>query len=116
MGVKDRIRNLRENKDLTRKELAELINYSEDYIYKIETGKREVSIAFLDKISQAFNMPRSYFFKDDEIKYQYSEDKIKFEEFIMEHEVEFYGEDLDAESKKKLIELIKTAIKFRKDN
>ncbi|MBM7622997.1 helix-turn-helix domain-containing protein [Sporohalobacter salinus] len=113
MEANDRIRNLREKENLTRKELAKLIGYSEDYIYKIETGKREVSKAFLDTISRAFNIPRSYFFKDDELKYNQKTDNLDFEELIMENNINFYGEKLDKETKKNIIKLVKTAIKLK---
>ena len=116
MSISDRIRNLRENNELTRKDLSEIIDYSEDYIYKIETGKRNISRGFLNAISEAFNMPRSYFFKDDEIKYNSSEQTIEFAKLIRESNVNLYGQELDNEAKENIINLVKMAMKFKKED
>ncbi|MCK8824154.1 helix-turn-helix domain-containing protein [Fuchsiella alkaliacetigena] len=116
MDPKNRVKYLRKSNNLTRKELAKIINYSEDYIYKVETGRRDISKGFLDAISKAFGVPRSYFFKADEYKYNQNNDKIEFEDFIREHKVQFYGQELNEQEKENIIELVKVALKLQKKN
>jgi transcriptional regulator with XRE-family HTH domain len=50
------IKIARMKKNLTQAELAELINVHEKYIGKIETGKQNITVKTLNKISNALNI------------------------------------------------------------
>ncbi len=55
-------RNLREEKKLSRKELSELINASQDQIYNWETGRGEPETAMLPRIASFFGVSLEFLF------------------------------------------------------
>ncbi|MAY21668.1 MAG: transcriptional regulator [Flavobacteriaceae bacterium] len=57
------IRCIRERKNLSQTELANLINSDRQYLYKIESGKVGISVVKLMCISLALETPISSFFE-----------------------------------------------------
>jgi len=55
-----RIRDLREDRDLSQKEIAALLNTSQQQYSKIETGKSEVSGAAVCKLAKYYNVSADY--------------------------------------------------------
>lgn len=60
MNWSNRIKQLREEKELTQKELADMLNINEKTIYRYETGIYEPSASALIKLSQIFNVSIDY--------------------------------------------------------
>lgn len=56
MKVAQRIRELRQLKNLTQTELANRIHSDRQYLYKIETGKVGISVAKLAVIAKAIDV------------------------------------------------------------
>ena len=56
----NRLKKLRTNKSLTQKELATILNVSQNAIFNWENGKREPSIDMLRKIADYFNVSVDY--------------------------------------------------------
>lgn len=56
MKVAQRIRELRQLKNLTQTELANRIHSDRQYLYKIETGKVGISVAKLAVIAKALDV------------------------------------------------------------
>ena len=56
-NLANNILSIRYEKDLTQEKLAELLHSSPVYISEIEHGKRSVSIDFLDKVAELFDIP-----------------------------------------------------------
>jgi transcriptional regulator with XRE-family HTH domain len=52
-----RIRELRLLKGISQEKLSELANIDRTYVTGIETGKRNVSIVIIEKLSKAFGIP-----------------------------------------------------------
>lgn len=60
MEVGNRVRTVRENLGLTRKELAGRIGLSEYFLVSIENGRKGISIATLRKLSNALCTPAEF--------------------------------------------------------
>lgn len=56
-NLANNILSLRYEKNLTQEKLAELLHSSAVYISNIEHGKKSVSIDFLDKLAELFDIP-----------------------------------------------------------
>ena len=56
-----KIKFLREQKGMTQQELADLVRADRQYIYKIETGKKNITLDYLDKIAQVLEVSQSEF-------------------------------------------------------
>lgn len=62
-----KIKDLRLRKGLTQQEVADRIGgLSRNYISQMESGKRKISIEFLQKMAEIFNVDITYFFEKDE--------------------------------------------------
>jgi len=59
-----RIREMRLLKGISQEKLAELADLDRTYITGIETGKRNISITVIEKLSKAFNLTVSEIFKE----------------------------------------------------
>lgn len=59
-----RIREIRLSKEISQEKLAELADLDRTYITGIESGKRNISITVMDKLSTALEIRLSDFFKD----------------------------------------------------
>ena len=60
------IKNIRESKGISQKDLAYEADLDRSYIASIEVGKRNVSIVNLEKIAYALNTPLYKLFKESE--------------------------------------------------
>lgn len=56
----ERIRNLREDNDLTQKELAKILNCSQQVYSNYELGQRDIPTDVLIKISKFYNVSTDY--------------------------------------------------------
>ncbi len=54
--IKLRLRDLREDKDITQKELAELLHIKQNTYSQYENGQREIPLALLVKLARYFNV------------------------------------------------------------
>ncbi len=57
MNISNAVKLCRTARDLSQKELAEKADISTSYVSLIEQGKRDVSVAMLEKIAAAMEMP-----------------------------------------------------------
>jgi len=60
-----RIKELRDTKDMSQKDLAYSSDLDRSYIASVESGKRNISIVNIEKISIALGVPLSEFFKNE---------------------------------------------------
>lgn len=60
MSFGPRLRKLRENKKITQKELAKILNTSESAIGMYERGEREPNFETVDKIANYFSVTSDY--------------------------------------------------------
>ncbi len=63
-----RLRELRTKKDLSQEKFSFICELDRTYIASIEQGKRNVSIANIEKIANALDMSTYEFFKSDLFK------------------------------------------------
>ena len=56
-----RMRNIREDRDLTQKQVGEIINKSQQGYNHIETGRAELKIDDLIKLCRFYNVSADYF-------------------------------------------------------
>src|SRR3989344_9362412 len=60
-----KIRDAREEKGVTQKELGELLNYSAMGISHFENGIRELKLSDLQRLADFFKKPLSFFFPEE---------------------------------------------------
>ena len=87
-----KIRELRIKRKLSQETLAELCNLSSSYISYIETGKKRLSFATLEKLSKYLNFDIDIY--DKSIK-KYSNKQAFLKRLIMLIEFEFENTHLD---------------------
>ena len=63
--IGNRIRELREEKKVTQKELGELLGYSPMGISHFENGIRDLKLTDVEKLSKHFGVEMSYFFPEE---------------------------------------------------
>lgn len=59
-NICDRLRDLREDNDLTQLDVAKYIGTTQQYYSKYETGRHELPIRFLYKLSELYNVSADY--------------------------------------------------------
>jgi len=60
MDYRERLRNIREDRDLTQTELGRLLNKSQQGYNHIETGRAELKIDDLIKLCRFYNLSADY--------------------------------------------------------
>ena len=65
LKIGQRIKELREEADMSQKDLAYAADLDRSYIASIENGQRNVSIVNIEKIANALRVTLKEFFKDD---------------------------------------------------
>ena len=60
MDYRTRIRNIREDRDLTQSEIGKLLNKSQQGYNHIESGRAELKIDDLKKLCQFYNISADY--------------------------------------------------------
>ena len=68
MNYRIRMRNLREDNDLTQREVAKVINKSQQGYSHIEDGRAELKIEDLIKLCKFYGVSADYFIGMEEIK------------------------------------------------
>ena len=61
MNYRERMRNLREDNDLTQKQLGEIINKSQQGYSRIEDGRAELKIEDLIRLCKFYKVSADYF-------------------------------------------------------
>ena len=67
----ERIRNLREDKDLIQNDLAEYLNCSQVAYSRYELGKRDIPTDVLKKLAEFYNTSIDYLLDETDIKKPY---------------------------------------------
>lgn len=60
MEIAHRIRNIREDHALTQKQIADVLNTSQQYYSEYENGKREIPTRHVLKLCQFYNVSADY--------------------------------------------------------
>ena len=60
MGYRERLRNVREDRDLTQAQVGAVLNKSQQGYNHIETGRAELKIEDLVKLCQFYNLSADY--------------------------------------------------------
>ena len=75
--MKTRLRNLRENKDLTQKELSKILNISQVAYSYYELNKRSIPLELLSKIADFYNTSVDYLLFRTDIQKPYPKTQVK---------------------------------------
>lgn len=102
MGKYERIKNLREDKDLTQKQLADILFMQLTQYRRYETGEREIPLELAISLSKFYNVPIDYIAGISD-KINTSDTDLTAEECEL---VNNYRK-LRSQDKKKLIEIAK---------
>lgn len=70
-----RIRDLREDKDLKQKDIAKLLNISQQQYSRIETGTNEIKIDGLIKLATIYDVSTDYILELTDLKEPYPRKK-----------------------------------------
>lgn len=60
-----RLRNLREDRDLSQNEIAMFLHCSQSAYYRIESGKQDIPSSFLKKLAKFYNVTTDYILEMD---------------------------------------------------
>lgn len=71
----NRIRDLREDKDLLQKDIAKILNITQAQYSRIETGENEIKIDSLIKLALLYNTSIDYILKLTNVKEPYPRNK-----------------------------------------
>ena len=71
-----RIRELREDNDLTQTYMAKLLNVNQRTYSRYETGEHEISLASLSKIADFYTVSTDYLLDRTDIKKPYPKSKL----------------------------------------
>lgn len=109
MSVGKNIRKIREQKNITQQQLADLVNMHRSNYSKVESGQRELSIAALNKVAKHFAMTLDELvnFKGKLPTEEKIEDKTSLEQLKLINE-------LDADDKAMVFRLIDTIVTKKK--
>ena len=66
-----RIRDLREDKDLTQKEIGEILGMSQTGYSKYETGENDIPSSVLIKLARFYNTSVDYLLGETDLKERY---------------------------------------------
>lgn len=102
MGKYERIKNLREDKDLTQKQLADILFMQLTQYRRYETGEREIPLELAITLSKFYNVPIDYIAGISD-KINTSDTDLTAEE----NELLINFRKLCSQDKKKLIEISK---------
>lgn len=77
-NVAQKIKELRIEKNLTQKKLADLLNVSQNAVYNWENGKREPNSDIIEKLSDIFEVLPSYLmgWRDEDMEIEMEIDKL----------------------------------------
>ena len=112
----ERIKELRLARNMTQKELADMLGVDRTAVVKYETGKNGPTSEILIKLSKIFNVSLEYLLGVDDIKEEeikkdlttkYSDEVKKIYEILSE---------LSPENQKKLLELAEMYVENQKNN
>lgn len=67
MNVGERIKELRQEKNITVNKLANLAGVSQSYLRDLELGKKQPTVEYLEYICEALNISLEKFFSEKEI-------------------------------------------------
>ena len=65
--IGDKIRKLRNSKNMTLEQLGGKIGVTKGYVHHMENGNRKISISFLENIAEIFDVEMYYFFTDNNL-------------------------------------------------
>ena len=114
----NKLKKLRENKQLLQKDLGEILGVSASTIGMYEQGRREPDNTILKKISKYFKVSIDYLLDNETLnnsKQKELEEKETLKKALIKNGYMKKDEDLSDEELKKLIEFVKTNKKFIKD-
>ncbi len=60
--VRERIKRLREDRDLKQKDLARILGLKTQTVSAMEAGRRSIPLRYLDVLCKEFSLPPEYFF------------------------------------------------------
>lgn len=72
----NRIRNLREDKDLTQKQIAKILNMSQTGYNQYEIGKNDIPTRILVQLSQFYKVPVDYILNLTDVTKPYPKSKL----------------------------------------
>ena len=75
--MKTRLRNLRENNDLTQKELSKILNISQVAYSYYELNKRSIPLELLSKIADFYNTSVDYLLFRTDVQKPYPKTQVK---------------------------------------
>lgn len=107
----NRIKQLRENKNMLQDELAKVLNVTQKTISNYENGTRDIPTEYLIKLAEFFNVSTDYLLGTSDVKNNtetFDKDKLYF---ALSKEDEDYISD---ELKDKILEFAKFAIEQEK--
>lgn len=114
--LNERLKNLRTERNLKQKNVAEYLKISRATYAGYESGRREPSIKVVKSLSDYFEVSTDFILEKTDVRVIHKEKKIE-DELIKMIKATFYGEqpkELTERDKQDLIEAIKFLVKIKR--
>lgn len=85
--IYERIRNLREDRDLKQREIAALLNVTQTSYSRYELGQREIPTEILITLARFYDVSLDYLVGETDIKRRYPEKKRKYREKTIDKQI-----------------------------
>jgi len=109
----ERLKRLREERDLTQLELAKILNIANSTLSLYESGKRHPDFETLQKIAKFFNVTTDFLLgrTDDPRGILDEPSELEIEDWLKNSKLMFEGEEVTEEMKEELIEYLKMRLR-----
>lgn len=124
MEIGQRLRRLRLAAGISRPVLGRMVNYTPDYVYKVESGKRNPSVQFLEAVARALQVPIAEILEGTEQQVYPGNRPLALEEVLRESRLTYGGRLLTEEEREAIAKIAeihlgsrsKSRRKFRRKN
>jgi transcriptional regulator with XRE-family HTH domain len=105
MEIGQRLRRLRLAAGISRPVLGRMVSYTHDYVYKVESGKRNPSVQFLEAVARALQVPIAEILGGNEREGYPGNRPLALEEVLRESRLTYGGRRLTEEEREAIAKM-----------
>lgn len=114
MEIGQRLRRLRLAAGISRPALGRMVNYTSDYVYKVESGKRNPSVPFLEAAARALQVPLSEILVGAEGQVYPDNRLLALEDILRESNLTYGGRLLTEEEREAIAKMAEIHLQSRR--
>lgn len=115
MSIGKKMRELRQNKKMSLRELGEAVNINYSHLSRIELGKKNPSLELIEIIAKYYDVPMSYFFDNEHADEEFTDAEkellenleLPLEEIRKKYKLTLEGRPLTDEDLQEMIAYLK---------